>query len=131
MDKLKEEVIRDISHLRQLIKICEGTKTSASMSMLPESVIFLFGSLPGQQGSLLKCHLYPYANSNQSWIAFIFAAQRQVGETSLNDTSSRSHQIIRLVHIIPTSHTSPMNDAGFKKLGLLRRTIFLSELRHC
>lgn len=26
-----------------------------------------------------------------------FPAQRQVGETSLNDTSSRSHQIIRLV----------------------------------
>lgn len=25
------------------------------------------------------------------------AAQRQVGETALNDTSSRSHQIIRLV----------------------------------
>lgn len=29
-------------------------------------------------------------------ICEIFAAQRQVGETSLNDTSSRSHQIIRL-----------------------------------
>lgn len=28
-----------------------------------------------------------------------FVAQRQVGETALNDTSSRSHQIIRLVII--------------------------------
>lgn len=29
---------------------------------------------------------------------FVFAAQRQVGETALNDKSSRSHQIIRLVY---------------------------------
>ncbi|KAG0586149.1 hypothetical protein M758_2G098300 [Ceratodon purpureus] len=46
VDKLREEVVRDVNHLREVIKICE--------------------------------------------------AQRQVGETSLNDTSSRSHQIIRL-----------------------------------
>nr|PNR40469.1 hypothetical protein PHYPA_017871 [Physcomitrium patens] len=57
VDKLKEEVIRDISHLRQLIKICE--------------------------------------------------AQRQVGETSLNDTSSRSHQIIRLTVESHPSGVSP------------------------
>lgn len=31
------------------------------------------------------------------FICFLLLAQRQVGETALNDTSSRSHQIIRLV----------------------------------
>jgi len=31
---------------------------------------------------------------------FFVLAQRQVGETALNDTSSRSHQIIRLVMIL-------------------------------
>ncbi|KAJ6699064.1 KINESIN-LIKE PROTEIN KIN-7B [Salix purpurea] len=46
VEKLVEEVVKDINHLRHLIGICE--------------------------------------------------AQRQVGETSLNDKSSRSHQIIRL-----------------------------------
>ena len=25
VDKLKEEVVRDVEHLRQVIKICEGT----------------------------------------------------------------------------------------------------------
>ncbi|KAJ6860600.1 hypothetical protein NC651_036860 [Populus alba x Populus x berolinensis] len=30
----------------------------------------------------------------------ICEAQRQVGETALNDTSSRSHQIIRLVRLM-------------------------------
>ncbi|EHA8588473.1 kinesin-like protein KIN-7A [Cocos nucifera] len=46
VEKLEEETVQDIQHLRHLIGICE--------------------------------------------------AQRQVGETALNDTSSRSHQIIRL-----------------------------------
>lgn len=57
IDKLKEEVVRDVNHLREVIKICE--------------------------------------------------AQRQVGETSLNDTSSRSHQIIRL-----TVESHPCGDAA-------------------
>ena len=30
----------------------------------------------------------------------MIAEQRQVGETALNDTSSRSHQIIRLVRVL-------------------------------
>ncbi|KAG0502828.1 hypothetical protein HPP92_002900 [Vanilla planifolia] len=46
-EKLEEQIVKDIAHLRHLIGICE--------------------------------------------------AQRQVGETSLNDASSRSHQIIRLM----------------------------------
>lgn len=37
----------------------------------------------------------------RDYFSFIieFAAQRQVGETALNDNSSRSHQIIRLVRL--------------------------------
>jgi hypothetical protein len=39
-----------------------------------------------------------------SWLELIvffgFVAQRQVGETALNDNSSRSHQIIRLVTVL-------------------------------
>ncbi|CAM6098097.1 unnamed protein product [Calypogeia fissa] len=46
VERLQEEIVRDATHLRQILAICE--------------------------------------------------AQRQVGETSLNDNSSRSHQIIRL-----------------------------------
>jgi hypothetical protein len=30
----------------------------------------------------------------------VFAAHRQVGETNLNDVSSRSHQIVRLVSLL-------------------------------
>ena len=46
--------------------------------------------------------LYLWANSNVKHVSSfsIFAAQRQVGETALNDKSSRSHQILRLVLVI-------------------------------
>lgn len=40
----------------------------------------------------------------------IYAAQRQIGETALNETSSRSHQIIRLV-ILSNIHQRMKNDS--------------------
>ena len=46
--------------------------------------------------------LYLWANGNVKHVSSFstFAAQRQVGETALNDKSSRSHQILRLVLVI-------------------------------
>lgn len=42
MDKLKEEVVRDVNHLRQVIKICEGKEVGASRVSLPERAEILF-----------------------------------------------------------------------------------------
>lgn len=81
MDKLIEEVVKNDQHLRHLISICEG---NAKMKM------FIFA-----------CFIeYIYSTSLLNYNALpihVLVAQRQVGETSLNDKSSRSHQIIRLV----------------------------------
>ena len=42
-------------------------------------------------------HIFCFVWSN---CKVVFAAQRQVGETALNDKSSRSHRIIRLVYMM-------------------------------
>jgi len=75
VEKLQEEIAKDSQHLRHLISICEGN--------------------------------YRVLSKKKKWIVIItlmafqmIAEQRQVGETALNDTSSRSHQIIRLVYIL-------------------------------
>ncbi|KAI3973159.1 hypothetical protein MKX01_020894 [Papaver californicum] len=77
VEKLVEEVAKDSNHLKSLIKICEGMQVQ--LLYLVRWFYFIFGNAESQ-----------YLRR------FIFAAQRQVGETALNDTSSRSHQIIRL-----------------------------------
>lgn len=71
MEKVTEETLRDWSHLKELLSICEGKAFYK---------ILLFFNI-----------LYIYV------IWCIIAAQRQIGETSLNERSSRSHQIIKLV----------------------------------
>lgn len=72
MDKLTEETLRDWSHVQELLSACEGN------NVLKVSWFYL---------------MVPYPNMQ----ALLLAAQRQIGETSLNETSSRSHQILRLV----------------------------------
>ncbi|CAB80558.1 kinesin like protein [Arabidopsis thaliana] len=66
VEKATEETLRDWNHLKELLSICEG-KT--------------------QKTCFLKSKLTCF---------YIFAAQRKIGETSLNERSSRSHQMIRL-----------------------------------
>lgn len=39
MDKLKEEVVRDVSHLQQVLKICEGTGTVLTLNSPPPSTL--------------------------------------------------------------------------------------------
>lgn len=71
MEKLTEETLRDWGHLKELLSICEGRALSGNLVFY---VMLYF-----------KC------------ILCIISAQRQIGETLLNEKSSRSHQIIRLV----------------------------------
>jgi centromeric protein E len=71
VEKVTEEILRDWSHLKELLSICEGKAFYK---------ILLFFNI-----------LYLYI------ISCIIAAQRQIGETMLNERSSRSHQIIKLV----------------------------------
>lgn len=74
MEKLTEETLRDRSHLKSLLCICEGKKFCKMYCLL--------------SAELMITYLY---------VLYYFSAQRQIGETSLNETSSRSHQILRLV----------------------------------
>jgi hypothetical protein len=39
VDKLKEEVVRGVNHLREVIKICEGRKTSALQAKSPAEIL--------------------------------------------------------------------------------------------
>lgn len=113
VDKLKEEVVRDVEHLRQVIKICEGTHFAYTIS--------IFLNLQ-TQNSLLKLDLgtmhTPCETLPSKASLWAIAAQRQVGETSLNDMSSRSHQIIRLVSSYSPSsmmHTGLVENNGLCK----------------
>ncbi|OVA12871.1 Kinesin [Macleaya cordata] len=71
VDKLTEETLRDWSHVKELLSACEGN------DFLRLSLFYLMIAYLNMQPLLLT-------------------AQRQIGETSLNETSSRSHQILRL-----------------------------------
>ena len=72
MEKVTEEILRDWSHLKELLSICEG-KAFYKILLLNFNILHLY---------IIWC---------------IIAAQRQIGETLLNERSSRSHQIIKLV----------------------------------
>lgn len=70
VEKLTEEILRDWGHVIQLLSICEGnTMNSFFWHIINHGLEFTIN----------------------------VAAQRQIGETAFNETSSRSHQIIRLV----------------------------------
>lgn len=71
VEKVTEETLRDWNHLQELLSACEG-KALYKVQLLLDQAAFLH-------------------------ILITAAAQRRIGETSLNERSSRSHQIIRLV----------------------------------
>ncbi|KAH0866039.1 hypothetical protein HID58_083250 [Brassica napus] len=73
VEKLVEETANNDQHLRHLISICEGNLNL--LYYILQSLFMFYVS---------------------DWCVYFLLAQRQVGETALNDTSSRSHQIIRL-----------------------------------
>jgi len=75
VEKLTEETLRDWNHFKELLSICIGTYFPNMYSINTFSVLVT---------SFTKYHP-------------IIAAQRQIGETALNEVSSRSHQILRLV----------------------------------
>ena len=77
LEKLTEETLRDWGHLKELLSFCEG-----------KGICIIF---------LTEFGLYLYI------AYYVLVAQRQVGETYLNEKSSRSHQIIRLVCAFPFS----------------------------
>lgn len=89
VEKITEETLRDWSHLKELLSICEGNTIDEVITEW--SCIFMLFFLL-LDGLIFLCYLY------------ITAAQRRIGETSLNERSSRSHQIIKLVSLIPLLH---------------------------
>lgn len=76
VERLTEETLTDMSHLMELLAVCEGKTFLVSHQCL-------FG--------------FQVITSLFFYFCLILAAQRQIGETALNETSSRSHQILRLV----------------------------------
>lgn len=85
VEKLVEETASSDQHLRQLISICDGKLLNNNL-----------------HSATIQLYLCP---SVYKPIIFYAPAQRQVGETALNDTSSRSHQIIRLVSSLNAIYT--------------------------
>ena len=76
VENLTEVVLRDWNHLKGLISVCEGAK----LITYSRHTLFVIG-----ETVYLTC-------------AYVLAiAQRRTGETFLNEKSSRSHQILRLV----------------------------------
>jgi hypothetical protein len=80
VEKLTEETLRDKGHLLELLAVCEGMETE-----------FCFLIARNRQ------HLLVCFSSSALILLVCGTAQRQIGETALNETSSRSHQILRLV----------------------------------
>ena len=76
VENLTEVVLRDWNHLKGLISVCEGS-------------------------ILVSCCALNYCSWCLSVVSFVHyviaTAQRRTGETFLNEKSSRSHQILRLV----------------------------------
>lgn len=86
VEKLIEEPLKDWDHFQELFSVCEG-KILSSLALTGEFVVTAVISLS------LSLSL---VNS----VIVHSTAQRQIGETALNETSSRSHQILRLVLIL-------------------------------
>jgi hypothetical protein len=78
VEKLIEETLQDQDHLRELLSVCEGI-----------NLTFLYLEYNNLYHALGYIFLKVILN--------LFIAQRQIGETNLNEMSSRSHQILRLV----------------------------------
>ncbi|CAI0382922.1 unnamed protein product [Linum tenue] len=76
IDKLIEETVEDWNHLQELLSICEGKKHDSSQEHCDEIEMQL--------------------DFNAEVRFSCGAAQRHIGETALNEFSSRSHQILRL-----------------------------------
>lgn len=97
VEKLVEETANNDQHLRHLISICEGT--------LMKVVNWFWLACSSKMCRELRLIL--------ALLCVAFLAQRQVGETALNDTSSRSHQIIRLVSLIDYSFSWSLEKTNF------------------
>ncbi|KAJ6860598.1 hypothetical protein NC651_036860 [Populus alba x Populus x berolinensis] len=126
VEKLVEETASNDQHLRHLIGICEAQRqvgetalndTSSrshqiirlvsqdrtSYAFLNDSLIYCIScDSQMQKGTVVEKLVEETASNDQHLrhLIGICEAQRQVGETALNDTSSRSHQIIRLVRLM-------------------------------
>jgi centromeric protein E len=84
VERLTEVTLRDWDHLHKLLSICQGKEPCVSFCFTKWHYIYLIFVFTVLMFMLLSgcCML---------------AAERKIGETSLNETSSRSHQILRLV----------------------------------
>lgn len=82
VEKLTEETLTDRGQLQRLLSICAGIGCSIT-------ILFYDLQLYRLSGALL-----------QAIYACFLAAERTTEETAMNEASSRSHQIIRLVFLL-------------------------------
>ena len=79
VENLTEVILRDWNHLKGLVSVCEGA-------------LFITNS---------SLYLIKLVNIASSYLLYVLViAQRRTGETFLNEKSSRSHQILKLVCLL-------------------------------
>ncbi|XP_076901355.1 kinesin-like protein KIN-7F [Bidens hawaiensis] len=108
VDKLTEIHLEDWTHLMELLAVCEVTPTDPLTHNSP-------ACLPITSRA---CRLLNHLETGNTCVA-----QRKIGETSMNEMSSRSHQIIRL-----TIESSPGEFSRTNSANILTATVNFIDL---